>query len=192
MPSSDLVARLQAGLKKEHDLVLWPLLDRLDAFASRLSGGEDVPPEAIEEGLALVDRYLHELHDVHLGLLKLVEEDPTKGEAARLALNQLSADHEYAQVRWATVRVMFRGYEGKAPGYRALFSLTLAQECRAERAWHDFEESYARTSVPPTFSARDAATWQQVLDRARDAGRADRVRIEEWVARTAQFGTPPT
>ena len=116
MPSSDLVARLQAGLKKEHDLVLWPLLDRLDAFASRLSGGEDVPPEAIEEGLALVDRYLHELHDVHLGLLKLVEEDPTKGEAARLALNQLSADHEYAEVRWANGARHVPRLRGKGAG----------------------------------------------------------------------------
>jgi hypothetical protein len=191
VPSSDLVARLSAGLKKEHDLVLWPLLDRLDAFASRLTRGENLPPEPIEEGLALIDRYLHELHDVTLGLLEIADVDPRGGAAAALTLAQLGSDYEQSRVRWATVRVMLRGHAQNVPGYRALLGITLTQECRAERAWHDFEEKYVRTSVPSAFPPKVAETWQAELDRGRIAGRADRVRVEEFLAKTAPFLAGP-
>lgn len=189
--SRDLVDRLRAGLKKEHDLVLWPLLDRLDAFAARLLRGEEVPSEPLEEGLDLVHRYLSELHDVHLNLLEIAGPDPRGGPAATLTLAQLASDYEQARVRWATVRVMLRGYTHKAPGYHALLGITLAQECRAERAWHDFEERYVQTSVPPAFPPRVAATWKEELDRGRIAGRADRVRVEEFIGRTTKFLAGP-
>ncbi|MGA8275091.1 MAG: hypothetical protein WB789_00115 [Thermoplasmata archaeon] len=187
VPSADLVARLQLGLKKEHDLVLVPLLDRLDAFATILNSGGDIPTPVFEEGLALIDRYLHELHDVHLRLLENAGADPEKGEPARLAFQQLASDYEHARVRWATVRVMLRTYEEKIPGSRAMFALTLAQECRAEKAWHDFEEEYVRGSVPKSFSPKVAETWRVELDHSRDAGRADRTRVEAWLVRTAQY-----
>ncbi|MCI4372032.1 MAG: hypothetical protein L3K02_00075 [Thermoplasmata archaeon] len=189
VPSSDLVARLQLGLRKEHDLVLTPMLTRLDAFATRLNSGGDVPVPAIEEGLVLVDRYLHELHDVHLRLLQVAGADPEKGELAHLAFMQLGSDFEHARVRWATVRVMVRGYEEKLTASRAMLGLTLAQESRAERAWHDFEVEYARASIPAQFSPKVAEIWQGELDHARDAGRADRTRVEEWLGRTAQYAT---
>jgi hypothetical protein len=189
VPSGDLVARLQLSLKKEHDLVLVPLLDRLDLFATRLNRGGDVPVPIFEEGLGLVDRYLHELHDVHLRMLENAGADPAKGEAGRLAFQQLASDYEHARVRWATVRVMLRGYEQKTLGARAMFGLTLAQECRAERAWHDFEEEYVRSSVPTAIPPKVAETWNLELDHVRDAGRADRTRIEDWVARTNEYGS---
>ncbi|HXQ48947.1 MAG TPA: hypothetical protein VN842_04120 [Thermoplasmata archaeon] len=185
--SAEMVARLQLGLKKEHDLVLAPLLGRLDAFATRLVRGADIPIPAIQEGLALVDRYLHELHDVHLRLLELSGPDPDKGEPALLAFQQLASDYEHARVRWATVRVMMRTYEEKVLGSRSMLGLTLAQECRAEQAWHDFEEEYARANVPAKFLPKVAETWRVELDRVRDAGRADRTRIEDWVERTTQY-----
>ncbi|MGA8543514.1 MAG: hypothetical protein WB947_08280 [Thermoplasmata archaeon] len=189
--SADLVARMQAGLKKEHDFVLWPLLDRLESFSNRLARGQDVPITDLEQGLALVDRYLHELHDSHLRLLEMADVNPAKGEAARLALAQLASDYEHARVRWATVRLMMLGYKEKVAGYRSLFSLTLAQECRAERAWHDFEEKYVRTSVARRFTPEVAQTWQTELDRSRDEGRADRARIGEFIGATAAVPAPP-
>jgi hypothetical protein len=188
IPSSELVARLQMSVKKEHDFVLWPLLDRLDAFATRLMREEDVPFEIIEEGLALMNRYLGELHDVHLHLLQIAEIDPKKGEASRLAFGQLVSDFEQARVRWATVLVMLRGYEAGVAGYRALLGLTLAQECRSERAWHDFEEDYVRSSVPSEFSSKVAEKWQAELNQVRESGRADRTRVADFEKRTTAYG----
>ncbi|MGB6501598.1 MAG: hypothetical protein WBG19_09435 [Thermoplasmata archaeon] len=182
--SAELVARLALGLAKEHDYVLIPLLSRLDDFAKTLTSDRDVATGAIEEGLALVDRYLHELHDTHLRLLELAGADPSIGPPAVMTLTQLASDYERARVRWATVRVMLRGYEGGAGGYRALLGLTLAYECRAEKAWHDLEEEYVRTSLPPKFPAAVADHWREELDKARASGRADRVRVEEFVRRT--------
>ncbi len=187
VPSADLVARFQLQVKKEHDLVLAPLLDRLDAFAIVLIHGGDLPAPVLEEGLVLVDRYLHELHDVHLRLLEMAGADASKGEPARLAFQLLASDFEHARVRWATVRVMVRGYEEKTPYSRAMLGLTLAQECRAERAWHDFEEGYVRASLPSTLTPKVAETWLKELDQAREAGRADRTRIDDWVRRTVQY-----
>jgi hypothetical protein len=187
--SAELVTRLQYGLKREHDLVLSPLLLRLDAFGMRLINNETVPPEALEEGLGLVDRYLTELHDAQLQLLHLADVDPAQGPAALLSLQQLISDYDHARVRWATVRVMLRGYEEKIRGYSALLGLTLTQESRAERAWHEFEAQYIRTHVPTTFSPGVAEKWQTELDRVRDAGRADRVRIDDFLARTALYAT---
>jgi hypothetical protein len=189
VPSAELVARFQMGLKKEHDLVLAPLLVRLEDFGTRLTNNEAVPAETIEEGLALVDRYLNELHDVHLRLLEMADVDPAKGAAALLPLQLLSSDYDHARVRWATVRVMLRGYEEKIRGYGALLGLTLTQESRAERAWHDFEEQYVRAHVPPTFPRKVADAWLAELDKVRDAGRADKVRVENYLVRTDQFGT---
>ena len=60
---------------------------------------------------------------------------------------------------------------------------------RAERAWHDFEEQYVRAHVPPTFPRKVADTWLAELDKVRDAGRADKVRVENYLVRTDQFGT---
>jgi len=185
--STDLVARLHLGLQKEHEFLLTPLLGRLDAFATRLNRGADVPVPAIEEGLALVERYLHELHDSHLRLLEIAGADVEKGEPARLSFQLLASDYEHARVRWATVRVMMRGYEEKVLGARSMLGLTLAQECRAEQAWHDFEEEYVRASVPGLFPPRVAETWRVELDKSRDEGRADRVKIEDWVERTSQY-----
>jgi hypothetical protein len=187
VPSAELVTRLRGGLRKEHDYVLEPLLERLDAFATALNRGGDIPIPVIEEGLALVDRYLLELHDAHLRLLQITGVDPDKGAAGLLAFQQLASDNEHARVRWATVRVMLRGYEEKITGYRVMFAITLSQECRSERAWHDFEEEYVRTSVPAAFTPRVAETWQVELDRARAEGQADRKKIEDWVARTAAY-----
>jgi hypothetical protein len=188
--SSDLVARMQFGLKKEHDYVLEPLLARLESYSDRLMLGQDVPTAEIERGLALVDRYLRELHDGHLMLLDIADADPAKGDPARLALGQLVSDHDHARIRWATVRLMFRGYQAKVAGYRALFGLTLAQECRAERQWHEFEEKFVRTSVARRFTPQVAETWQGELDRAREEGRADRLRISEYLQSTPL--DPPT
>ncbi len=188
--SEEVVGRLRAGLQKEHQYVLAPLLERLDAMATRVLRGETVPIPTIEEGLALVDRYLHELHDGHLHLLELAGVDPARGEPARLAFQQLASDYEHARVRWATVRVMLHGFEEKTPAAHAMFGLTLAQECRAELAWHEFEEAYVASSLAPMFPAKVVETWRVELDRARDEGRADRVRIEDWVGRTAAFALP--
>jgi hypothetical protein len=182
--SGELVARLQLGLRREHDLVLEPLLGRLDGLAALLNRGLDVPAAPIEGGLELIDRYLHELHDAHLHLLEIAGADPERGEPARLAFQQLASDLEHARVRWATVRVMLRGYEEKLPGARAMLGLTLAQECRAERAWHQFEELYVKGLVPPLFPPRVADAWRTELDRSREAGRADRTRVDAWVEQT--------
>ncbi|HTP54299.1 MAG TPA: hypothetical protein VML94_04970 [Thermoplasmata archaeon] len=192
VPSSDLVARMEKGLAKEHALVLGPLLARLEAFAALLNKDRDVPAKAIEEGLALIDRYLVEMHDVHLRLLERARADPARGPSAALTLLQLTSDHERARVRWATVRVMLRGYEGRVSGYRALLGLTLADECQAELAWHDLEEEYVRTSLPPAFPPAVADLWGRDLDRFRDAGRADRIRVDEYLARTEPLLAPPS
>ncbi|MFY9717035.1 MAG: hypothetical protein WAK40_03765 [Thermoplasmata archaeon] len=192
VPSTELVARMEKGLSKEHELVLGPLLGRLEAFAEQLNRDRDVPGPTIEEGLALVDRYLLELHDVHLRLLERAGADPARGPSAALTLTQLASDHERARVRWATVRVMLRGYEGRISGYRALLGLTLAHECRAEEAWHDLEEEYVRTSVPPSFAPALAERWGKDLDTFRDAGRADRTRVDAYLARTERLLAPPT
>jgi hypothetical protein len=137
-----------------------------------------------------VERYLRELHDTRLHLLQLAGVNPDHGESGRLALEQLGSDFEHARVRWATVRVTLRGYEEKLPGARAMLGLTLGQECRSERAWHQFEEQYAKGCVPSTFSPAVAETWRVDLDRTREAGRADRTRIETWVEATR--GLVPT
>ncbi len=139
-----------------------------------------------------MDRYLQELHDVHLHLLEMANVESGKQEAARLVLGQLLSDYEHARVRWATVRVMLRGYEAGVLGYRALLGLTLAQECRAERAWHDFEEGYVRSSIPSAFSAKVAEKWQAELDRLREAGRADRVRVEDFEKSSGSSITRPS
>jgi hypothetical protein len=191
VPSADLIARLRMGLEKEHEFVLVPLLDRLDHFARRLTDGKDVPPAVLEEGLSYVDRYLQELHDGHLGILRQAEADPAKGVAARLVLQTLLSDYDHARVRWATVRVMLRGYEQKILMYQVLLGLTLAQECRSERAWHEFEEEYVRTSIAPMFTAKVAEIWLRELDRSRDEGRADRVKIADFVERTAEYAKVP-
>jgi len=185
--SAELVGRLQYGLKREHDLVLSPLLVRLDAFGMRLINNETVPVGVLEEGLGLVDRYLTELHDAQLQLLHLADVDPTQGPAALLSLQQLISDYDHARVRWATVRVMLRGYEDKIRGYAALLGLTLTQESRAERAWHEFEDQYIRTHIPAMFPRAVAEKWQTELDRIRDSGRADRVRIDDFLARSALY-----
>jgi hypothetical protein len=186
--STELVGRLQQGVLKEHDLVLAPLLDRLDAIGTRLIRGETIPLPPIEEGLALVDRYLTELHDVILRLLELADIDPAQGPAALLPLQQLGSDYEHGRVRWATVRVMLRGYEEGIRGYGVLLGLTLTQESRAERAWNDFQSRYVQDHVPPQFTPNVAEAWQTGLDQLRTSGRADRTRVETYLAQTTAYG----
>ncbi|MGA8664293.1 MAG: hypothetical protein WB809_04395 [Thermoplasmata archaeon] len=190
-PSGDLVARLQEGLRKEREFILVPLLDRLDAFAGRLLANQPLPAEPLEEGLALVERYRQELHDAHLRLLERTYADAVQEPGARLAFQQLASDFDHARVRWATVRVMVAGYESKYAGYRGLLGLTLSQQCRAEKAWHEFEEEYVRTNLAVTFSTELAAFWVTDLDKARDEGRADHSKVDDFLARTARYLTDP-
>jgi len=192
IPSGPLVARFVHGLQREREVVIGPLLDRLEALALRLTDDQDVPVEPIEEGLSLVERYLRQLHDSDLRLLQLAGADRTTTEAARLTLGKLGSDYEHAEVRWATVRVMLRGYELKLGYYRAMVGLTLAQECRSERAWHDFEEGYAQTSVPRAFTPQIAERWYRQLEQSQTEGRAERVRIAEFVTKTDRYLTPPS
>jgi hypothetical protein len=191
VPSDALVARFLHGLKREQEVVLGPLLDRLEAFGLRLTAEHDIPPQPIEEGIALVDQYLTHLHDSDLRLLAAAGSDASTTEAARLTLSKLAADYEHSRVRWATVRVMLRGYELKLGYYRAMIGLTLAQECRAERAWHDFAEAYARTSIPHAFSPEVADIWRHELERSQTEGRAQRARIAQYIQDSAHFLTDP-
>jgi hypothetical protein len=163
VPSAPMVALLLHGMARERDVVLGPLLDRLEAFGARLASEQDVPAGPIEEGIALVDEYLAHLHDTDLRLLQAAGSDAATTESARLTLDKLASDFDNSRVRWVTVRVMLRGYELKLGYYRAMIGLTLTQECRAERAWHDFMEAYVRTSVPPTGAGSAPAshdTWR--------------------------------
>jgi hypothetical protein len=185
--SAELVGRLQQGVLKEHDLVLAPLLDRLEAIGTRLTRGESVPPAPIEAGLALVDRYLTELHDVILRLLELADIDPAQGPTALLPLQQLGSDYEHGRVRWATVRVMLRGYEEGIRGYGVLLGLTLTQESRAERAWNDFQSRYVQSHIPSQFTLQVTSAWQTGLDQLKASGRADRARVEAYLATTADL-----
>ena len=191
VPSDDLVSRLREGLRKEREFVLTPLLDRLDGFARRLLDGKPVPAAWVEEGLELVERYRVELHDAHLRLFEITEVEVAIDPSARLTYDALIADFEHARVRWATVRVMVAGYESKYSGYRGLLGLTLSQQCRAEKAWHEFEEQYVRTSLPTMFTPALAQTWQADLDKARTEGRSDHAKVDDFLARTAGYAAEP-
>ncbi|HLM90526.1 MAG TPA: hypothetical protein VK424_00495 [Thermoplasmata archaeon] len=190
-PAGDLVARLQEGLRKEREFILIPLLDRLDAFAGRLLAGKPLPAQPLEEGLALVERYRLQLHDAHLHLLEQTYAELPNDASSRLAYQQLTSDYDHARVRWVTVRVMVSGYESKYAGYRGLLGLTLSQQCRAEKAWHEFEEEYVRTNLPSAFTSELAGIWTTELDKARDEGRADHSKVDDFLARTAQYLSDP-
>ena len=191
VPSGELVARFQEGLRKEREFVLVPLMDRLDAIAGRLLLSHPMPAQPLEEGLVLVERYRQELHDPHLLMLERTYGDLTNDPGSQLAFQQLSSDYDHARVRWATVRVMVSGYESKYAGYRQLLGLTLSQQCRSEKAWHEFEEEYARTNIPSLFTPALAEFWKKELDKARDEGRADHSKVDDYLTRTAQYLKDP-
>jgi hypothetical protein len=182
--STALARRLEEGLGREHDRVLGPLLDRLEAFSAMLLDEKDIPVADIREGVDLVEQYLDQLHDSHIHLLQKTGVDPEGAKEARLALAQLVTDYEHARVRWKVVRVMLHGYERHIAGYGHLLGLALVQQSLSERAWHDFEREYVRTGLPPYFTPALAKEWEVELDCVREVGRNHRARVEAYTART--------
>ncbi len=187
----ELVRDLQTELRRERAEILEPLLRQLSELGERLRAGQHVPPEVVEKGLALLDRYVRQLHDVHIRQFAEAGLDHRNEEVCFLPMAQIEGEPERAERRVATVRAFLSGYRGHMHGYENLLGLELRNECIAELSWEGYSEDYAKTCVPSHLSESAALQWKAAMARAEAEFDALHHDVQDYLAQNRELLSTP-
>lgn len=187
----ELVRDLQTDLRRERAEILEPLLRELSELGERLRAGQHVPPEVVEKGLALLDRYVLQLHDVHIRQYAEAGLDHRNEELCFLPMAQMEGEPERAERRVATVRALLSGYRAHLHGYEHLLGLELRNESIAELSWEGYSEDYAKTCVPAHISESAALRWKAAMARAEVEFDALRRDVQDYLAQNRELHTTP-
>lgn len=185
VPVGDMVDELQKELRSERAEVLEPLLHRFADLGQSLRAGGEVPPELIEAGLAILDRYVAQLHVVHIRQFAEALGEQQHPEMCFLPLAQMEGEPERAERRIATIRAWLTGYRGHLRGYANLLGLDLRNEAVAELSWEGYAEDYAKTCIPSHLTLEAAADWRRAFESARQEFLGLRKDVAEFLKRTA-------
>ncbi len=164
--------------------ILEPLLDRLEAIGKDLTDGHDIPSEIIEEGLALWERYLQQLHDQHIGQFRLAGPREDHPDRCALPLIDIESDSDRSAYR---IGAMWSGYNLHVGGYRELLGLIRVGEARAERAWEGLEEDYAKTCLPTHLTPAAVRKWTIAVDLGQKEIPLLRDKVPDYLSRTATY-----
>ena len=185
--TAEAVRYLRMELVAERKNVLEPLLRRMSDLAEALSRGEQVPSAVIEEGLDLWQTYVSRLHDVHVGQFAAVRSSMPHTEACTLPLLQLEQDPARAELRINEMRTILMGYLGRPKLYGALLGPALLGNARSELAWENFEEDFATSCLPDHLTSTALRHWSTALSETRAAAEATRLKVEDYLKRTAEY-----
>lgn len=161
-----LVGELQSELRRERAEILEPLLHRFSELGESLRAGQSVPPEVMDAGLALLDRYVRQLYDVHIRQFAEAGLDRQHEELCFLPMAQIEGEPERAERRIATVRALLSSYRAGLHGSDHLLGLELRNESIAELSWEGYSEDYAKTCIPSHLSPEAVEDWKKAMEAA--------------------------
>ncbi len=197
IPPGDLsteavIAALLKDLRNEREEVLEPLLHRLREIGEIIGQGEAVSVPVLEEGLELLEAYLHRLHEVHVQGFARATPGVPHNDTCLLPLVALEGEPDRAEHRVASIRGALVGYRAHWPGAAALLGLVITNECTAELSWEGYSEDFARSCLPSHLPPASIRAWEEAIATSRAEEAKTREAVARYVTKPFLEGSPPT
>ena len=189
-----VTATLLKDLRNEREGVLEPLLHRLREIGEALGQGKGISLPVLEEGLDLLEAYLHRLHEVHVQGFARATPGIPHNDTCLLPLVALEGEPERAEHRVASIRGALVGYRAGWVGGATLLGLVITNECTAELSWEGYSEDFARSCLPAHLPPEALRAWEEAIARTRAQAAKTREEVARYVTKPFLEGpssTPP-
>jgi hypothetical protein len=183
LSTAQVVSTLLKDLRSEREEVLEPLLHRLREIGEALNHGKEVSVPVLEEGLDLLETYLHRLHAVHVQGFARATPGVPHNDTCLLPLVALEGEPERAEHRLASIRGALVGYQAHWSGGATLLGLVITNECTAELSWEGYSEDFARTCLPSHLPPEALRAWEEAIARTRAEAAKTREAVARYVTR---------
>ncbi len=185
-----VLAALLKDLRSEREEVLEPLLHRLREMGEAIGQGKAVSVPVLEEGVELLEAYLHRLHEVHVQGFARATPGVPHNETCLLPLVALEGEPERAEHRVASIRGALVGYRAHWAGAAALLGLVITNECTAELSWEGYSEDFARSCLPSHLPPASVQAWQEAIAATRAEAKKTREAVARYLTKPFLEGSP--
>ena len=185
-----VVAALLKDLRTEREEVLEPLLHRLREIGEAIGRGEPVSIPVLEQGLDLLEAYLHRLHEVHVQGFARATPGVPHDDTCLLPLVALEGEPERAEHRVASIRGALVGYQARWSGAASLLGLVITNECTAELSWEGYSEDFARSCLPSHLPPASIQAWESAIAATRAEAAKTREAVARYLTRPFREGSP--
>lgn len=139
-------------LRSEHDFIE-SLLGRLRLLAERLRDGEEVAPETMRRGVALLDAYLHRVHMHQFDVELWPEAWAAARPECRGALDRVSGDHDRMRRSARKIIELVRAWKRGAANHRPEIAERVLALVASDSATNAFEEARPFRCLDPALPA---------------------------------------
>ncbi len=187
--ATDLDA-VREEIGREHQVIVYPLLDRLIQMSAEVPPDVDYPLAYLREGLELLSRYLANLRDRWVsGVFVRLGARPKRTSPVS-EFHQIREEQSVEQDHVVALEDLVEGVRENRFHARWRLEINLRNDALAEKAWAEEEERFARECLPGGTDADTGRSLRDMLELLRPEATALAEAVKSYIARPVH-GLPP-